>query len=178
MSTEKSAAFTNTLANFVKGQKKLVVDEVKRTRAHHILAARDPGFTAHNWVVNVLADRGAFGAKATKRGLQKLKYRASQADTALGALLRGNAKTDSLRYKLFTDIRGSTIPAKLTRDGKIMHDLSNKSRQGLTQQLDRASISAPAKAIAGPAVTGLAFSKADEILQKNRSEKSQGGKNA
>lgn len=178
MSKEKSAAFLNTLANFAKSQKNLVVDEIKRTRPHHVLAAKDPGFTMHNWVIGALADKGAFGARATQKGLQKLKYRMSQVDTGLGALLRGNADKNSLRYKIFTDIRGSMIPVKQTSKGKIMHDLHNKSGQGLTQQLDRASVSAPVKAVSAPLVTGLAFTKADEILQRNRSNKSQGGTNA
>lgn len=178
MSKEKSAAFLNTLANFAKAQKSLVVDEVKRTRPHHVLAAKDPGFTMHNWVISALADKGAFGARATRKGLQRAKYRMSQIDTGLGALLRGNADKNSLRYKMFTDIRGSTIPVKQTSTGKIMHDLRNKSGQGLTMGLDRASVSAPVKAVSAPLVAGLAFSKADEILQRNRSNKSQGGTTA
>jgi hypothetical protein len=44
--------------------------------------------------------------------------------------------------------------------------------------LDRASVSAPVKAVSAPLITGLAFTKADEILQRNRSNKSQGGTNA
>lgn len=165
MSHEKCAAFTDALAKFLKNKRDLVRKEVRRTRPHHILAGEDHGYSIYGTVLDSLADNGAIGAPTLRKYIKKGQYFVNQADTALGALARGDAKKGSLRYKMFTNIEGSTIPVRKRKNGTIVPDLRNKSKQGLYKQMDRASISAPVKSVAMPLGTGLALVKGDEIMR-------------
>lgn len=162
-STDKVAGIIDGLGRFVKGQRKLVADELKRTRPHHILAGKDSGYSIHRMLLDTLAESGAFGANATRKALGKVQYKINQADTALGALARGHAKPGSIRYSIFTNIKDSTIPVRVSKSGKLIPEFKKKT--GVSKQLDRASISAPIKAISGPVATGLAITKANELLQ-------------
>lgn len=171
MSIEKQAAVLNSLKNFIQTNRNRITTEVRRTRPFHVMAARDKGYSGVSWGLDLAADNDALGAKTLRKGYQRAQYRLSQADTALGTLFRGDAKPDSWRYKLFTDIKGSKVPVKQNANGKIVYDLKNKSGQGLTKQMDRASVSAPVKSMAGPVIAGLAFSQADKIADKMRNKK-------
>jgi hypothetical protein len=162
-STDKVAGIIDGLGRFVRGQRKLVSDELKRTRPHHILAGKDSGYSIHRMLLDTLAESGAFGANATRKAIGKAQYNISKLDTALGALARGHAKPGSIRYSMFTNIKGSDIPVRVSKSGKLVPEFKKKT--GVTRQLDRASISAPIKAISGPVATGLAITKAGELLQ-------------
>lgn len=51
--------------------------------------------------------------------LNAVGYTANRVDTALGSMVRGNAKPGSLRYDLLTDTTHSTVPHKLV-NGKLI----------------------------------------------------------
>jgi hypothetical protein len=135
MSVEKEAAFRDTILKAVRDAKR-----------HHVMAGKDTGFSLLGTILDVAAHNDAYGARAAQRGFKQFQRGVNIADTAAGAALRGEAKRDSLRYKLWTD--KDYIPVG---KGRYIHS-------------DRPSISAPFKFISGPVTGTLALMKGDEII--------------
>ena len=163
MSVEKSAAFFNRIQEAVRAAKPI-----------HELAGKDKGFSLASWLLDAAEHNGAIGAKSLRRGYEKMQYGLSQADTALGAALRGDAKPGTWRHSMFTTKK--KIPVKEQGFRHYVPDTSGGPGSGMYKEMEYASGSEPIKALAGPVATGLALTKADEIInsmQKKTEERPQ-----
>ena len=160
MSVEKSAAFMQRIK-----------DAVRAAKPQHTLAGKDKGFSLMSWILDAAEHNGAIGAKSIRKGYEKAQYGISVADTALGAALRGNAKPGSMRYGMFTTKQ--KIPMRY-ENGKLVPDLTDHKPTGLYKDVERASISEPVRALSAPVGTGLALTKADEIINSMQKKKEEG----
>lgn len=160
MSVEKSAAFMQRIK-----------DAVRAAKPQHTLAGKDKGFSLASWMLDIAEHNGAIGAQSLRKGYEKTQYGINVADTALGAALRGNAKPGSFRHGMFTTKQ--KIPMKY-QDGILVPDTSGEATTGIYKEISRPSISEPVRVVAGPLVTGLALTKADEIINSMQKKKEEG----
>lgn len=141
------------LQNFVAKRKKLVNDELARTKPLADYAAQDHGWSILVPFLETAKENGAIGADTALKANSKLHYYMNRADTAAGTILRGNSKPGNFRHWLFTKKKNSVVPLN---NGKV--DPYMKNPQDF-RQIERASISSPIEGGLTILGTGLAANK-------------------
>lgn len=99
-------AFTNVLKNHVSKMHR----DLKATKHVARYAANNGNASLIGSLISPITKYKPFGGDIISSGFNNIGYAANRLDTAIGSLLRGNAKPGSLRYNFFTETSHSTLP--------------------------------------------------------------------